>query len=80
MQTFAYAKFSGHSSSGRMPTFRPDATEGFAVEDEREWALPGRDALESRRENVRRVLIDLDQLRAVVGVERNPVLIPEPRR
>jgi len=71
VQAFAYANFPLAAEEGRMPTFRPDAAEGFAVVDDRQWILPDRQTLESRRASVRQVLIDLEQLRQVVGVERD---------
>lgn len=74
---FALTHFAGSVSEGRTPTFRPDSAEGFAVADDRQWALPDREVLESRREHVRQVLNDLDELRNAVGVERDPILTPE---
>ena len=74
---FAATNFADAVSEGRTPTFRPDSAEGFAIDDDRQWALPDREELERRREPVRQVLADLDQLRLAVGVERDPVLTPE---
>lgn len=76
---FAYSNFPAAATEGRMPTFRPDVAEGFAVEDDRQWTLPDRPDLDTRRQTVREVLADLDQLRDVAGLDRDPVLIPESR-
>lgn len=74
---FALANFPVAAEEGRTPTFRPDAAEGFAVADDRQWSLPNRGELESRRQSVRQVLFDLEQLREAVGVRRDPTLLPE---
>lgn len=78
VMAFAYENFPFSAEEGRMPTFGPAAAEGFEVTDDREWSLPDAEILESRRPYVRRVLADLEQLREVVGVKRDPVLVPTP--
>jgi hypothetical protein len=74
---FVGANFSSEASRGEMPTFSPGSIDDFA-DGGRQWTLPGREALEGRRERVRDVLRDLQELRETAGVERDPVLLPEP--
>jgi hypothetical protein len=77
---FAEQNFPQSTSRGYLPTFRPDPEEGFAVDDDRVWALSARGDLAERRSAVRQVLTDLDQLREAVGVERDPILAADSNR
>lgn len=71
---FAQSDFPMVEGQERLPTFRPDFAEGFEVEDERIWSLSSREMLVSRRDAVRQVLIDLQELRDSADVSRNVVL------